>query len=233
MSAARVAEHAPSLSGERIDLHDLSVEQFAAALASAEPSPGGSTAAALPAALAAGLVAMVARLTAACVPFSDLAFDMDTVVREADELRAELLDLLDDDTGAFDRVLEVRRGLQATAEPHPRRVAEIQRAYEEAVEPPLRLCRRSLRVLELAADVAARGNPHAALDADVALVFAAASFEAAVLTTEVYLLPIESEAFRTARSEELQGLRAQAGRLCESARRAACARPAPASTVRP
>ena len=220
MSASWIVEHAPPLPWEATSLHDLSVAQFAAALASMESSPGGSTAAALPAALAAGLVAMAARSTVACVPFSDLAFDMDAVVREADELRVELLDLLDEDAAAFDQVMAARRLPQATLEQQSLRSREIQRAYEEAVEPPLCVCHRSLRVLELAADVAERGHRHAAGDADVAVLFASGSLEAAARTAETYLLPIESEAFRVARREELQTVRTQAGRLRKSARRA-------------
>ena len=48
-------------------------------------------------ALAAGLVAMVARLSAESDPFSDLSYDLELVASEADRLRAELLDLLDED----------------------------------------------------------------------------------------------------------------------------------------
>jgi len=211
MSAIRIEECAPPVPGEEISLHDLPVARFAAALASMGSSPGGSTAAALPAALAAGLVAAAARSTVACAPFSDLAFDMDAVVREADGLRAELLELVDEDVAAFEHVMAARRLPRATTEQQNLRSREIQRAYEEAVEPPLRACQRSLRVLELAVDVAERGHPHAAADADVAVLFAAASLEAAALTAETYLLPIESDAFRASRTEELRAVRTQAG----------------------
>jgi methenyltetrahydrofolate cyclohydrolase len=192
---------------ETTSLHDLSLEGFAAALASVEPSPGGSTAASVPAVLAAGLVAMVARLTVACAPFSDVAFDMDAVAREADELRAELLDLPDADAGAFEHVIAARRLPRATPEQQHLRRREVQRACEEAVEPPLHVCRLSLRVLELATDVAERGHPHAVAEAEVAELFAAASIEAASQTAELYLVPVENEAFRCACREELQSLR--------------------------
>jgi formiminotetrahydrofolate cyclodeaminase len=213
MSATRIAPHASPLPGERTGLQELSVEEFAAALASPAPMPGGSTAAALPAALAAGLVATAARSTVACEQFSDLAFDMDAVAREADDLRAELLDLVDEDAEAFDHVMAARRSTWSTPEQRAARSRQIQRAYEKAIEPPLRVCRRSLRVLELAADVTERGHPYAAADAGVAALFAAASLDAAALCVEIYLLPVESEAFRVARKERLHALRARAGPL--------------------
>ena len=215
MSNVGMKEHAPPLAREETSsLHDLSLAGFAAALASIEPSPGGSTAASVPAALAAGLVALVARSTVACAPFSDLAFEMDTVADEADELRAELLDLPDEDAGAFEQVIAARRLPHATPEQQSLRHREVQRACEAALQPPLRVCRLSLRVLELAADVAERGHTHAAADAEVAELFAAASIEAASQTAEICLVPVESEAFRAACREELRSLR-------ESARSAA------------
>jgi methenyltetrahydrofolate cyclohydrolase len=213
MSTAWIDEHVPQLPGEATSLRDLPMARFAAALASMEPSPGGGTAAALPAALAAGLVAMVARSTTACAPFSDLAFDMDALASEADELRAELFDLLDEDADAFEHVMAARRLPRETLEQRNLRSREIQRAYEQAVEPPCRVCQRSLRVLELAADVAERGHPHAAADADVAVLFAAASLDAAALTAEIYLNPVDSEAFRAARRNELQTVRSKAAPL--------------------
>lgn len=193
---------------EETRLETMSLASFAGELANARPTPGGSTASALPAALAAGLVAMIARLSAAGDPFGDLAFDMDDVAREADELRAELLDLPDEDAAAFERVIAARRAA---------RLEEVQRAYENAVLPPLRVCRLSLRVLELAVDVTARGDPHTAADAGVAVLFAAASIEAAGVTIEAYLPPIESQAFRRARRSDLDAVRARARAVRESA----------------
>lgn len=204
---------------EETQLQATSLRSFAEALADLAPKPSGSSAAAIPASLAAGLVAMAARSTVACEQFTNLAFDMDAIVREADGLRAELLALLDDEAEAFDRVLAARRLPQATLDQRAVRAHEIQRAYEDAVWPPLHVCQRSLRVLELAADVMERGHPHTATDAGVAVVFAAASVEAAASIVEIELAPIVDEAFTSVCQDELQTLRARAFALRESARR--------------
>lgn len=198
---------------EETQLQAMSLAGFAEALADAKPMPAGSSAAALPAVLAAGLVATAARSTVASDPFSNRAFDLDAVAQEADELRAGLLDLVDEDAASFDRVIAARRLPRATLEQRAARLREIQRTYEDAVRPPLHICQRSLRVLELAASVAERGHAHAAADAGVAVLFAAASVEAAALNVEIELGPIVSEAFCAACKEELQSLRARAGPL--------------------
>jgi methenyltetrahydrofolate cyclohydrolase len=189
-------------------LGGTSLTAFAEALASAAPTPGGSCAAALPAGLAAGLVAMVARLSAESDPFSDASFDLEAVAGEADRLREQLLGLLDDDAAAFEQVMAARRRPEEAA---------AQDAYRAAVEPPVEVCRRSLRVLELAALVMERGNPNAAADAGVSVLLAAASVEAAALNAELELGPIDDEVFRSVRSRELRDVRARAARLRESA----------------
>ena len=63
--------------------------------------------------MAAALVAMVARQTAASDPFADLAEDMESVAVEADELRVELLTVAEEDIGAFERVMSARRAARS------------------------------------------------------------------------------------------------------------------------
>ena len=202
---------------EETRVQAMSLTRFAEALAATVPTPGGSCAAALPGALAAGLVAKVARLSAQSDPFSDLSYGMDALANEADQLRAELLDLVDEDGNAFDCVMTARRLPNETPDQRAVRSREVQRAYAAAVEPPLRVCSRSLRVLELARKVAERGNPNAVSDAGVAALLAAASLEAAALTVEIYLSPVDDEDFRRAHARDAQAARGHAAPLRESA----------------
>lgn len=201
---------------EEARLQTMPMTRFAEALAAATPAPGGSCAAAVPGALAAGLVAMAARLSAQTAPFSDLDFDMETVAGEADRLRAELLDLVGEDADAFNRVMEARQLPSQTPEQQTFRSREVQRAYSAAVEPPLRVCSRSLRVLELADEVVERGNPNTASDAGAAALFAAASLQAAVLNVEIELGPVDDEDFRTACTNDAQAAQRQAALLLDS-----------------
>lgn len=187
---------------------DPSLADFAAALASVTPSPGGSCASAVPAALAAALVAMVARQTTASDPFTDPAYDMEPVAVEADELRVELLAVAEEDIRAFERVTSARRAARS---------GEIQAAYRAAVEPPLRVCELSLRILELAVDVAERGHPYAAPDAGAAALFAAAALESAALSVQLELNPIDDEGFRAVRVGEVARARDRARALRDSA----------------
>jgi methenyltetrahydrofolate cyclohydrolase len=190
------------------NLRDLSLAAFGAELASDAPTPGGGSASALAGALAAGLVAMVARLTP-----DELA----GVVEEADGLRTDLLRLVDEDAGAFDRVMAAFRQPKATPEEQAARSEAIQQGYRGAVEPPLGVCTDAVRVLELAAQVAERGNRNAVSDAGVAAHLAAAALEGAALNVRINLAAIKDEAFRAAAAERVEAAQAEGRTLRDGA----------------
>ncbi len=170
---------------------------FAARLASADATPGGGCAAALSGALAASLTAMVARATSGNEKFADRAGRMDDLVAEADRLRGELLALVDADAGAFDQVMAAFRLPKETPEQQAERSEAIQAGYRTATEPPTAVCERAVRILELAAEVAADGNPNAVSDAGVAALLASAALDGAALNVRINLGAIRDEGFRS------------------------------------
>jgi formiminotetrahydrofolate cyclodeaminase len=133
---------------------------------------------------------------------------MESVAVEADELRAELLAVAEEDIRAFKQVMSARRAARSR---------EIKAAYRAAVQPPLRVCELSLRVLELAVAVAEDGHPYAAPDAGSAALFAAAALESAALSVQLELSAIDDEGFRAARVGELVSARDRACALRDSA----------------
>ncbi|HVP74389.1 MAG TPA: cyclodeaminase/cyclohydrolase family protein [Gaiellaceae bacterium] len=196
---------------------EMPLTTFAEALASGAATPGGGCASALSGALAAGLTAMVARNTASSEKFADRAGEMNQVVTEADRLRGELLDLVDEDAKAFDQVMAAFRLPKETPEERAARSEAIRQGYKAAVEPPLRVCMRSLRVLELALQVAEQGNPNAVSDAGVAALLAAAALEGAALNVQINLGSIKDEAFRTMYAESVRAAQAQGRALRDKA----------------
>ena len=200
-----------------MDLQDMTLTTFGEALASSAATPGGGCAAALTGALGAGLASMVARSTAASDKFADRADEMNAVAAEGDALRAELLSLIDADAAAFDQVMAAFRLPKETPEEQAARSEAIQVGYKAAVDPPLRVCTQSVRVLELAAQVAERGNPNAASDAGVAALLAAAALEGAAMNVEINLGSIKDESFRTTAAEAAKAAREQGEALRETA----------------
>ena len=197
-------------------LRELTVARFTEALASGAPTPGGGSASALSGALAAGLVAMVARNTAGNAAFADRAASMDEVTAEADGIRRSLEELVDSDAAAFEQVMAAFRLPKDTPEQKAERSRAIQEGYRAAVEPPVLVCRHALRVLELAALVAERGSPNVVSDAGVAALLAASALDGAALNVEINLGSIKDDDYRTAHAEAVRELREEAAALRET-----------------
>ena len=198
-------------------LQDMQLAAFGEALASSAATPGGGSASALSGALAASLAAMVARNTAASEKFADRVGEMNELVAEADALRSELLGLVDADADAFTQVMAAFRMPKETLQEQAARSEAIQAGYKAAVDPPLLVCTRSLRVLELALQVAERGNPNAVSDAGVAALLAAAALEGGALNVEINLGSIKDDAFRATQADRVGAAQAQGRALRDHA----------------
>ena len=187
-----------------MSFQEMTLAKFSEVLASKEPTPGGGCASALAGALAASLAAMVARTTAGSKKFADRAEQMNTIAAEADRLRGEFLALVDEDARAFDQVMAAFRLPKETPEQQSARSQAIQQVYKAAVEPPMKVCTRSIRVLELALLVAEHGNPSAASDAGVGALLAVTALEGGALNVQINLGSIKDDGFRVAQGEKVQ-----------------------------
>ncbi len=166
---------------------DLTLHEFAERLASRDPVPGGGSASALVASLAAGLVSMVAELSIGRAALPDLDPLLERVRHEAAELRASLLALADADAAAFSAVLSARRMPRATQPERAAREEAIGQMTLGAARVPLEVAEQAARVLELAAQIAPVSNPNAVSDAGVAALLAAAGARGALMNVRINL----------------------------------------------
>jgi formiminotetrahydrofolate cyclodeaminase len=150
---------------------DQPVGQFLDQVAARTPAPGGGGAAAITAALAAGLVAMAARFSQAQLP------DAAEIARRADELRHRAAELVTEDGQAYGCVLE------AFALPRDAGTGErdqrIRAALERAAAIPGEMTQIAAEVAGLAARLAAEGNPNLRGDSISAALLAEASARSA------------------------------------------------------
>ena len=140
-----------------MSLADRTVTRFSELLSSGAPAPGGGSAAALEAALGAGLVAMVCRLTADKAQFAPHREALLEVTERAEALRRQLLEAMERDTESFLQVSGAFALPKGTEEEKAARSAAIQRGLEACTKTPL-------EVMELAASA----NESAASDLGVA-----------------------------------------------------------------
>ena len=128
-------------------LIDRSCRDFAAALAARQPVPGGGGAAAYAGALGAALCAMVARFDEGKPALAARRDELAHAIVEADDIRNELLCLVDEDAHAYatvSRAYAIDRG-------DPARAEAVEAALHEAVLPPYRImgaCARAIELLE-------------------------------------------------------------------------------------
>ena len=153
------------------------MRDFLDQVAARTPTPGGGGAAAVTAALAAGLVAMVARFSAAQLPAAD------SLAGRADQLRERAAALADQDAAAYRAVLGAYR-LPPAGDSSERR-ERIATALHEATTTPLEIAEIAAHLAGLAADLAAQGNPNLRGDATVAAYLAEASARGAAALVRI------------------------------------------------
>ncbi|MEO7193606.1 MAG: cyclodeaminase/cyclohydrolase family protein [Pseudonocardiaceae bacterium] len=153
------------------DLLDCSVAQLLDRFAAKQPAPGGGAAAALAAAMAAGLLGMAARFsTKQLVDSADRAAG-------ADRIRGQLAALAERDAEAYQAVLAA---FALPREPDPAfRRQQIRCALERAAQVPTEIAELASGIATEAVELAARGNPNLRGDAFTAAVLAAAAARAA------------------------------------------------------
>jgi glutamate formiminotransferase / formiminotetrahydrofolate cyclodeaminase len=145
----------------------LSLSAFADELASVSPAPGGGSVAALAGAMAAGLAAMVPNLTVGKKGYKKVRTEMNAVAQEAQRLKDEFLRAIDDDTAAFNTLMECFGMPKATPEEQAARARAITAATIAAIDVPLATLGRTTRTLELCLAAAQRGNQNSLSDSGV------------------------------------------------------------------
>jgi len=194
-------------------LADLSVTDYLARTASGDPVPGGGSAAALNAALAAGLIEMVARLTVGRKSFEAVDAEMRAVADRAAALRQKLTGDIDRDSEAYTQVLGAFGMPKATPEEKAARARAIQAAFRQAARVPLGVARDALQAMALGRQVIARGNPNAASDGAAGVLAARMAARTAVYNVRINLGSITDEGFTTELRAEADRLEAEADAL--------------------
>jgi glutamate formiminotransferase/formiminotetrahydrofolate cyclodeaminase len=172
-------------------------------LAGGAPVPGGGSAAALAGALAAGLVAMGARLTVGRKAYAGAERRASAILAEADSLRADLRRLVDEDAAAYAKVSAAYRIPKSDLS----RGRQIDEALLGAARTPAEVARRAARLVALAEEIGAIGNPNARSDAVVAGLLSRAAAEGALENVRVNLAALSDGRLGAATAAEVAALR--------------------------
>lgn len=182
------------------------LDRFLDELASAAPTPGGGSAAAIMGAMGAALASMVCNLTIGKKGYEAVEGEMREALREAERLRALLTSMVADDVRAFDRLMASYKLPKATPDEQAARSAAIQDALKLATDVPLACAQACFDVIAVAQRIAATGNKGVISDAGVATLAAHAALRSAGLNVEINVPSIKDDEFvrtRRARLEQL------------------------------
>jgi glutamate formiminotransferase/formiminotetrahydrofolate cyclodeaminase len=175
---------ATEMAGQEEDsIHDVFLED----LASSSPTPGGGSAAAYSAAMAAGLAAMVARVTIGKKKYAEVEVEMRAVVTKAEELRAQFTDAVKQDAEAFNAVMDAFKLAKHSEEEKAARSEAIQKATLHAAQVPLLVVKNIVTLLPLINQVAEMGNTNAITDAGSAAALAQAALTGAGMNVRINL----------------------------------------------
>ena len=170
-----------------------SSKSFIEQLASGEPTPGGGSAAAHTGAAAAALVSMVSRLTVGKKKYQSVENEMWEVLEESEILRKELEQAVIKDVQAFEAFMLAVKLPKNTDEEIAAREQAMLAATYTAAEVPLEVCKKLVRVLELACKTAESGNVNAISDAGSAAALSTAAFTSAGMNVKINLNGLEEE----------------------------------------
>lgn len=194
-------------------LIDRIVPSLLEAFSSADPTPGGGSAAALTGATGAALLAMVAGMPKSRTNAIAEREALDAAHSELLKMRDTLMDLIDRDASAYDLVIAAFRRPKATDEEKLERKAAIQDATRVATEIPLETIRVCVSAMREGRAAATHGNPSAASDVKVGFRLLHAAALSAKDNVEINLGGLTDAALQSSLREESTRLATEADAL--------------------
>jgi glutamate formiminotransferase/formiminotetrahydrofolate cyclodeaminase len=196
---------------DKMKLTDYTLSGFTEELSSDSPAPGGGSAAAYAGALAAALGSMVANLSAHKKGWEDRHEYFVEWANKGQEARKKLLHFVDEDTSAFNSLMDAFRLPKTSDADKKARSAAIQKATIRAIESPLNIMRVSFEQFALLEAMTNEGNPNSVSDAGVGASCALAAVEGGWLNVMINLSGLKKKEVANAFKMEADELLEKAG----------------------
>jgi glutamate formiminotransferase/formiminotetrahydrofolate cyclodeaminase len=175
----------PAVEARKERLVRMTLKGFADETASESPAPGGGSISAYMGALGAALGTMVANLSAHKRGWDERWKEFSDWAEKGQAVMQELVALVDEDTAAFDKIMNAFGLPKGTDEEKATRAAAIEEATLYATQVPLRTMKASFRAFEIARAMASEGNPNSVSDAGVGALAARSAVLGAELNVKI------------------------------------------------
>ena len=189
-------------------LTELTIKDFISKVISNDPVPGGGSVSALNGALAAALSAMVANLTVGRKKYVEVNELMQELSARFEKLSQKLIEDVDRDSDAYNRVFAAFKLPKETDEEKQIRSEAIQHETKYAAQVPMEVARAVYEVLPQIDAIAQKGNSNAITDACVSMMCARTAILGALLNVRINLTSIKDEVFVNAMCEEADTIEA-------------------------
>jgi len=176
-------------------LVNMTLTDFANETSSESPAPGGGSIAAYCGAMGVSLGIMVANLSAHKRGWDDRWEEFSDWAEKGMEYQNTLLDLVDEDTNAFNKIMDAFRLPKNTDEDKTKRHNSIQEATKYAILTPFKVMETAYNSMELMKAMAEIGNPNSVTDAGVGALCARTAVIGAFLNVKINCRDCEDKAF--------------------------------------
>jgi glutamate formiminotransferase/formiminotetrahydrofolate cyclodeaminase len=176
-------------------LVDMTLEDFVHTTASESPAPGGGSISAAMGAMGAALATMVANLSSHKRGWDDRWEEFSDWADKGKTYHDELLRLIDDDTDAFNKIMEAFGLPKGTKQEKAERDRIIQEATKHAIEVPFQAMKRAYESMEVIKAMAEIGNPNSVSDAGVGALAARSAVMGAFLNVKINAGSLDDKAY--------------------------------------
>jgi glutamate formiminotransferase/formiminotetrahydrofolate cyclodeaminase len=176
-------------------LIDMNLVGFADETASESPAPGGGSISAYMGALGASLGGMVANLSSHKRGWDDRWEEFSNWAEKAKYYQTRLLKMVDEDTNAFNKIMDAFGLPKKSDEEKAARNSAIQEATKYATQVPfdtMKLCYESMEVMKAMAET---GNPNSVTDAGVGAIATRAGVAGAFLNVKINAAGLEDKKY--------------------------------------
>ncbi|MFH1296779.1 MAG: glutamate formimidoyltransferase [Bacteroidota bacterium] len=194
-------------------LISMTSKGFANETASESPAPGGGSVSAYIGALGVSLGTMVANLSSHKAGWDDRWEEFSEWAEKGQQIKDELLYLVDEDTRAFNRIMEAFGFPKGTDKEKAARTAAIQEATKYAIEVPFRTMKCAFESMKIIKAMTETGNPNSVSDAGVGALCARSAVIGAYLNVQINASGLKDK-------EYLDALLKEAGEIVEKTKAA-------------
>ena len=191
-------------------LVDMTCTGFAEETASESPAPGGGSISAYMGALAAALGTMVANLSSHKAGWDDRWEFFSDWADNGMAVMNELLYLVDEDTAAFNKIMDVFGMPKGTEEEKAARAEAMEVATLYATQVPLRTMKAAFKAFDVVRAMAEEGNPNSVSDAGVGALAARSAVMGACLNVKINAAGLKDRAMAEALVNEAMEIQAAA-----------------------